>query len=92
MAARDASGVFSVHGVAIPQPCQTADLGKVDDRGAHPGHPNSLSGVSRASFAALKPLVQPVQHFRLNPSHPVLAKVYPQGELPDLLQPRDVLG
>ena len=35
--------------------------------------------------------LQPVQHFVLNPSHPVWAKLDPLGELPGPLQVRDVL-
>lgn len=36
--------------------------------------------------------LKPLQHFGLNPSDPVLAQLYPLGELACRFQARDVLG
>jgi hypothetical protein len=57
-----------------------------------PGHPCSFAGVSSGAFAANDPLLQPVQHFGLNPSDAVGPEVDPLGECSGLFQPRDMLG
>ena len=56
-----------------------------------PGHPCSLSGVSVRVFSAVQPLLEPIQHFGLNPSHSVRADLYPLREHPGLLQSGHVL-
>jgi hypothetical protein len=42
-------------------------------------------------IAAFDPLLQPVQHFLLDPSDPALAKLYPLGERPGRLKTGDML-
>lgn len=56
-----------------------------------PGHPCSLSGVSVRVFSAVQPLLEPIQHFGLNPSHSVGADLYPLREHPGLFQSGHVL-
>lgn len=62
---------------------------KTGDRAVHARPPCSLSGVSGRYFATIQPLLQPVQHLILNPTHPVGAELYPQWELPDLFEACD---
>ena len=57
----------------------------------HARSPRSFSGVSVRFISTGNPLLEPVQHFILNPSHPIGAKLYPLGELAGCLQPCDVL-
>ncbi len=56
-----------------------------------PGHLSSFSGVSVGRVSADDAFLEPVQHFVLNPSHPVGAKPYPLRELAGRFQPRDML-
>ena len=49
------------------------------------------SGVSVWFFSLRQAFLKPVQHFTLNPAHPVRAQRYPLGELACLLQPSNVL-
>lgn len=49
-------------------------------------------GESDVLITRVNTVLQPVQHFFLNPSDPVAAKLYPLGELAGGLQARDVLG
>jgi hypothetical protein len=55
-----------------------------------PGHPAPFQEC-RLGLAACDPLLQPVQHFALNPADPVGAEGYPLGECPGFLQSRHVL-
>ena len=45
----------------------------------------------RSGLAAFDALLQPVQHFALNPADPVRSEGYPLGECPGFLQSRHVL-
>ena len=56
-----------------------------------PGHPSSFSGVSVRFISTGYSLQEPVQHFILNPSHSVGAKLYPLGELAGRFQPCNML-
>ena len=56
-----------------------------------PGHLGSFSGVSVRFISTGDSLLKPIQHFILNPSHSVGAKLYPLGELAGCFQPCDVL-
>jgi len=57
---------------------------------AHPTT-RSFSGVSVRYFATIQSLLEPIQHFGLNPSHPVRAELYPLRERPGHFQSGHVL-
>jgi hypothetical protein len=57
-----------------------------------PDHPSSFSGVSVRLISTDDAFLEPVQHFVLDPSHPVGAELYPFREPAGRLQARNVLG
>jgi len=55
-----------------------------------PDHP-LLFRSAELALSILDPFLEPVQHFFLNPSHPVGTKLYPLGEFAGRLETCDVL-